>query len=119
MSQNQTDSKPPSVEEPREEGLDETPCCASLPEHHVRYARAWALHRDADMPDSAREILEHEMDCAQNLFGWDEFQEFKVTLLGFVEFWADWKSEFLSSRNKEISGGIPSAASSCSPSNLA
>jgi hypothetical protein len=26
MSQNQTESKPPTVEEPREEGLDETPC---------------------------------------------------------------------------------------------
>jgi hypothetical protein len=26
MNQNQTESKPPSVEEPREEGLDETTC---------------------------------------------------------------------------------------------
>ena len=30
MSHNQTESKPPSVEEPRDEGLDETTCCASL-----------------------------------------------------------------------------------------
>ena len=29
MNQNQTESKPPSVEELRDEGLDETPCCAS------------------------------------------------------------------------------------------
>ena len=29
MNQNQTESKPPSVEEPREEGLDETTCSPS------------------------------------------------------------------------------------------
>lgn len=29
MLKNQTESKPPSVEEPRSEGLDETACCAS------------------------------------------------------------------------------------------
>lgn len=52
------------------------------------------------MPDSAREILECEMDSAQNLFGWDEFQEFKVTLHGFVELWADWKAEFISLHNE-------------------
>ena len=86
-------------EQPSPEGLDETTCCASLPDHHLRYARAWALHRDADMPDSAREILEREMDSAQNLFGWDEFQKFKGTLPGFVEFWADWKAEFISLHN--------------------
>jgi hypothetical protein len=87
------------IQEPTSPALPRTPCCASLPEHHVRYARAWVLHQDADMPDSAREILEREMDSAQNLFGWDEFQEFKVMLPGFVEFWAGWKSEFLSSHN--------------------
>jgi hypothetical protein len=73
------------------QSLGAMPCYASLPDHHVRYARAWALHQDADMPDSSREILEREMDSAQNLFGWDEFQKFKATLPGFMEFWADWK----------------------------
>lgn len=73
------------------EGSVDTP----LPEHHVRYARAWVLHRDTDISDSAREILEREMDAAQNLFGWDEFQEFKVTLPGFVEFWEERKNELL------------------------
>ena len=27
------------------------------------------------------------MDAAQNLFSWDEFQAFKKTLPGFVEYW--------------------------------
>ena len=53
------------------------------------------------MPDSARENLEREMDSAQNLFGWDEFQEFKVKLPGFVEFWADWKAEFICLHNAQ------------------
>jgi hypothetical protein len=30
MNQNQTESKPPSVEEPRDKGLDETACSALL-----------------------------------------------------------------------------------------
>jgi hypothetical protein len=63
------------------------------------------------MPDSARQILEREMDSAQNLFGWDEFQEFKVALPGFVEFWADWKAEFISSHNDQTEGPADNAAS--------
>lgn len=92
-------TSPTSPKQPAGKSLAGAFCCASLPEHHVRYARAWALHLDSDMPDSAREILECEMDEAQNLFGWDEFQEFKLRLPGFVEFWADWKAEFISLHN--------------------
>jgi len=77
----------------------------------VRYARAWALHQYADMPDSAREILEREMDSAQNRFGWAEFQKFKVTLPGFVEFWADWKAEFISLHNVKEHAPLSARAS--------
>ena len=31
--------------------------------------------------------LENEMDSAQNLFGWQEFQDFKKTLPGYCEYW--------------------------------
>jgi hypothetical protein len=40
MNQNQTESKPLSVEEPREEGLDETPCSASFAAWLHDYFRA-------------------------------------------------------------------------------
>ena len=51
MNQNQTESKPASVEEPREKGLDETPCSAGevmFPEKycegvdHTVYCPAWS-----------------------------------------------------------------------------
>ena len=67
-----------------------------MPIHHERYARAWSLHRDPAMSDESRQILEREMDDAQNHFTWDEFQEFKKTLPGFVEYWAEKKEELLS-----------------------
>ena len=83
----------------REEGYsceDSRPAsCSALPDHHRRYALAWALYRDETLTNEARETLEREMDSAQNLFGWDEFQAFKQTLSGFVECWAGWKQEVL------------------------
>ena len=67
-----------------------------MPIHHERYARAWSLHRDPDMSDESRQILEREMDDSQNHFTWDEFQEFKETLPGFVDHWAGLKDELMS-----------------------
>lgn len=63
------------------------------PAHHVRYARAWMLHEDSGMPEHCKEILEREMDAAQNDFTYDEFQIFKITLPGFVEFWQGFKQD--------------------------
>ena len=56
------------------------------PEHHRRYRAAWTEYRTNLDPERAKE-LEQEMDSAQNHFGWDEFQKFKVTLEGYVEYW--------------------------------
>lgn len=61
-----------------------------LPEHHLRYSRAWSLYQDKSLSDEARLILEQEMDDAQNNFGWNEFQEFKETLTGYNKFWNKW-----------------------------
>lgn len=60
------------------------------PTHHIRYARAWNLFQDDSLSQEARDSLMSEMDSAQNYFGWQEFQDFKVTLPGFVEFWDGW-----------------------------
>jgi len=57
------------------------------PKHHRRYRIAWSLYQDKGLTDEHRLILEQEMDGAQNHFTWDEFQTFKETLPGFVEFW--------------------------------
>jgi len=65
------------------------------PIHHERYARAWSLHRDPDISDESRRILEQEMDDAQNYFSWDEFQEFKRTLPGFDEYWEFLRKELI------------------------
>jgi len=58
-----------------------------MPEHHRRYAMAWTLHCEPNCSQETKIILEKEMDNAQNHFSWDEFQAFKQTLPGFVEFW--------------------------------
>lgn len=94
----------------RETKLISTPCPA-LPDHHRRYALAWSLYRDDSLADGAREALEREMDAAQNLFGWDEFQDFKQTLPGFVEHWANWKREALKilEQNAKTEGSAESA----------
>jgi hypothetical protein len=78
--------------------------CPAATCHHRRYALAWSLYRDESLTDDARETLEREMDSAQNLFGWDEFQTFKQTLSGFVEHWANWKRDALKilEQNKRI-----------------
>lgn len=53
-----------------------------------RYARAWDEYRTCFDKSRARE-LEVEMDSAQNHFTFDQFQEFKVTLPGYVGYWND------------------------------
>lgn len=65
---------------------------AVLPIHHARYAQAWALYQDKGMSDETYKALETEMDSAQNHFCFQEFQEFKKTLPGFVEHWAGLES---------------------------
>jgi len=66
---------------------------SSEPEHHRKYRVAWMAYRDPDTPKDCLEDLQKEMDSAQDHFGWDEFQEFKVTLEGFEEFWKSWSLE--------------------------
>jgi hypothetical protein len=44
MSKNQTESKPQSVEEPQEEGLDETACSVSYLEGALAKAKTWSIH---------------------------------------------------------------------------
>ena len=78
------------------------PTCSALPDHQLRYARAWTLYRDDTLDDESRQILEREMDSAQNHFGWDEFQEFKQTLHGFVQFWGEWKRELLKQNSQDM-----------------
>lgn len=56
------------------------------PEHHNRYRKAWEEYSTCFDKVRAKE-LEREMDSAQNHFGWDEFQEFKKTLPGYIEYW--------------------------------
>ena len=65
------------------------------PNHHLRYQRAWALYQDPGLSDEARGVLEREMDAAQNHFQWDEFQAFKQTLPGFLDFWRDKRNELV------------------------
>jgi hypothetical protein len=56
MSQNQTESKPASVEEPRDEGLDETTCCASSDTPRTdEFNRRW-LQGFGDYPEYARTL---------------------------------------------------------------
>ena len=74
-----------------------------MPNHHERYARAWSLHRDPSMSDELRRILECEMDEAQNHFGWDEFQQFKETLPGYVEYWEGAKESILADLRERFS----------------
>jgi hypothetical protein len=52
---------------------------------------AWQAYNDPDTPKSCLQAIEKEMDSAQNHFEWDEFQEFKVTLEGFEEFWESFR----------------------------
>jgi hypothetical protein len=61
----------------------------STPEHHVRYARAWKLYVDETNTVETRRLLEIETDSAQEDFSFIEFQQFKQTLPGYVEYWAN------------------------------
>lgn len=74
-------------------------CTSSIvegePEHHRRYRLAWLAHLDPDTPEHCLIDIENEMDSAQNHFTWDEFQEFKKTLPGFVEHWNGIKADLV------------------------
>ena len=86
MNQNQTESKPEDVEEPREEGLDETTCSPLPPIRNVEEFRASAAEWEAamcfstqsdDWPEvkRANEVCireERRMDEARHLFEFDE-----------------------------------------------
>ena len=63
------------------------------PAHHRRYRFAWLSYADPDTPSDLLPEIGKEMDLAQNAFGWDEFQTFKETLPGFMEFWRNWSME--------------------------
>jgi len=65
---------------------------AAKPDHHIRYARAWMLRQSDGMTTTAKLACEREMDAAQELFTWEEFRDFKLTLDGFVDFWNRWAS---------------------------
>lgn len=56
--------------------------------HQDAYCQAWMEYKDCRDPVRKKE-LEQAMDEAQNNFTWDEFQAFKITLPGFVEFWSN------------------------------
>jgi len=73
-----------------------------MPEHHRRYAVAWSLYKDDSLSEQSKLLLEREMDDAQNYFNWDEFQEFKLTLPGFMEHWDGMKEEVLSELEKRF-----------------
>jgi len=66
-----------------------------FPEHHIHYQRAWALYQDPGLSDEARSVLEREMDSAQDAFRYDEFQAFKETLPGFLDFWRDKRNDLI------------------------
>jgi len=62
MNQNQTESKPPSVEEPREEGLDETACSPSF----VGYLpESWSMLKDSIY--AAQEAIRAGIENTQEL----------------------------------------------------
>jgi hypothetical protein len=63
----------------------------TIPSHHLRYAQAWKEYSSPGISESRKEELEQEMDSAQNKFGFKEFQEFKKTLPGFIEYWTKLK----------------------------
>ena len=64
-------------------------------DYRKRYETAWNLYLDPDLSEEAKLTLQKEMDSAQNEFTWDEFQEFKKTLKGFVEHWDMLRAEAL------------------------
>jgi len=65
----------------------------SEPNHHRLYRLAWESYIDPDTPKSCKRNLEKEMDSAQNHFCWDEFQEFKETLPGYIAHWEGLKAD--------------------------
>ena len=78
---------------------------SALPDHHRRYAVAWTIYRDRGLPEDARLILECEMDSAQNEFRFDEWEAFRETLPGFLQFWEGWRRDLLSPQNDNLRGG--------------
>jgi hypothetical protein len=59
MSQNQTELKQPNAEEPREEGLDETTCCALRGGPEVWVIGAWG---DSITVTTAEEVMREVRD---------------------------------------------------------
>ena len=76
MNQNQTGSKPPSVEEPREEGLDETACYALL-------ARWKARARELDArAEAAKQCTDYNVLACMSEGLWRAVAELEATLAG-------------------------------------
>lgn len=75
------------------------------PDHHRRYALAWDLYQDSGLTEESRRALEKEMDAAQTLFKWGEFQDFKRTLPGYEKYWKQLKND-LSDKIKRMKKGI-------------
>ncbi len=55
----------------------------------VWYAELWESYKAAQS-DHERLVLGSLMDKCQNEFEYQEFQDFKVTLPGFLGFWQGW-----------------------------
>ena len=79
---------------------------SQVPDHHLRYARAWTLYRERRLPEECLLILEREMDSAQDEFRFDEFQVFKETLPGYLKFWEEWQAEFLADLSNKGGGDV-------------
>ncbi len=73
-----------------------------IPDHHRRYAIAWSLYQDADCSEQSRMLLAREMDDAQNHFTWDEFQSFKETLPGYIDYWEAQANSLLDHLNRKF-----------------
>lgn len=64
------------------------------PQHHELYRRYWLEYKSA-YDDVERVQLGRLMDEQQDKFGKDEFDRFKVTLPGYMEFWGTYPDRIL------------------------
>ena len=67
----------------------------ATPKHQNRYALAWSLWKEPSCSPENKLVLEREMDNAQNNFTWQEFQDFKETLPGYLDHWNIWKKALI------------------------
>ena len=88
MNQNQTESKPPSVEEPRDEGLDETACSPSLEEMYQKVVAAClrcdplpACQREDDQLETPWEVIDR-IRCER-----DQLQQWKREAMLVLSEW--------------------------------